>query len=169
MLIADPAALLRDEPFSALDESTRDFMNMELQRICAEQQSTAFLVTHSLAEAVIPSHRILVMKPRPGRIVEDIVIDLPRPHGRVSPIILPSPKGTWDDLVFVGAKLVACAPLFPDLAATQRTRPPPETATEGEPSGADRPAALQVPGTTQSAEPICCTGSVGVHCSLPTG
>lgn len=80
MLISNPAVLLLDEPFSALDELTRDFMNMELQRICAEQQSTAFLVTHSLAEAVILSDRILVMKPRPGRIVEEIVIDLPRPR-----------------------------------------------------------------------------------------
>jgi NitT/TauT family transport system ATP-binding protein len=80
MLIANPAVLLLDEPFSALDELTRDFMNMELQRICAEQQSTAFLVTHSLAEAVILSDRILVMKPRPGRIVEEIAIDLPRPR-----------------------------------------------------------------------------------------
>jgi len=80
MLISNPAVLLLDEPFSALDELTRDFMNMELQRICAEQRSTAFLVTHSLAEAVILSDRILVMKPRPGRIVEEIVIDLPRPR-----------------------------------------------------------------------------------------
>ena len=80
MLISNPAVLLLDEPFSALDELTRDFMNMELQRICAEQQSTAFLVTHSLAEAVILSDRILVMKPRPGRVVEEIVIDLPRPR-----------------------------------------------------------------------------------------
>lgn len=80
MLISNPAVLLLDEPFSALDELTRDFMNMELQRICAEQNATAFLVTHSLAEAVILSDRILVMKPRPGRVVEEIVIDLPRPR-----------------------------------------------------------------------------------------
>jgi NitT/TauT family transport system ATP-binding protein len=80
MLISNPAVLLLDEPFSALDELTRDFMNMELQRICMEQKSTAFLVTHSLAEAVILSDRILVMKPRPGRIVEEIKIDLPRPR-----------------------------------------------------------------------------------------
>jgi NitT/TauT family transport system ATP-binding protein len=80
MLVSDPAMLLLDEPFSALDELTRDFMNMELQRICTERHATAFLVTHSLAEAVILSDRILVMKARPGRIVEDIVIDLPRPR-----------------------------------------------------------------------------------------
>ncbi|WP_134680467.1 ABC transporter ATP-binding protein [Paracoccus ravus] len=80
MLITRPAVLLLDEPFSALDELTRDFMNMELQRICHETRATAFLVTHSLAEAVILSDRILVMKPRPGRIVEEVVIPLPRPR-----------------------------------------------------------------------------------------
>ena len=82
MLISDPAVLLLDEPFSALDELTRDFMNMELQRICAERQSTAFLVTHSLAEAVILSARIPEMNPRPGRTVEAHVIDLPRPRSQ---------------------------------------------------------------------------------------
>lgn len=80
MLISEPAVLLLDEPFSALDELTRDFMNMELQRICRETSATAFLVTHSLAEAVIMSDRVLVMRPRPGRIVEEVVIDLPRPR-----------------------------------------------------------------------------------------
>ncbi|MBY4891184.1 ABC transporter ATP-binding protein [Rhodobacteraceae bacterium N5(2021)] len=80
MLISDPAMLLLDEPFSALDELTRDFMNMELQRICLERGSTAFLVTHSLAEAVLLSDRILVMQARPGHVVEDITIDLPRPR-----------------------------------------------------------------------------------------
>ncbi|MDG1118413.1 MAG: ABC transporter ATP-binding protein [Flavimaricola sp.] len=80
MLVSDPAMLLLDEPFSALDELTRDFMNMELQRICTERNATAFLVTHSLAEAVILSDRILVMRARPGHIVEDVRIDLPRPR-----------------------------------------------------------------------------------------
>jgi len=80
MLISDPAVLLLDEPFSALDELTRDFMNMELQRICMERGATAFLVTHSLAEAVILSDRILVMQARPGQVVEEVTIDLPRPR-----------------------------------------------------------------------------------------
>ncbi len=80
MLITQPAVLLLDEPFSALDELSRDMMNMELQRICAEQQATAFLVTHSIAEAVILSDHIYVMKPRPGRLAEVINVDLPRPR-----------------------------------------------------------------------------------------
>lgn len=80
MLITQPAVLLLDEPFSALDELSRDMMNMELQRICSEQEATAFLVTHSIAEAVILSDHIYVMKPRPGRLAEIVTVDLPRPR-----------------------------------------------------------------------------------------
>lgn len=80
MLITQPAVLLLDEPFSALDELSRDLMNMELQRICNEQNATAFLVTHSIAEAVILSDDIYVMKPRPGRLAEIVTVDLPRPR-----------------------------------------------------------------------------------------
>ncbi len=79
-LIAGPSILLLDEPFGALDQITRDRLNMELARIHEVTGLTVVLVTHSIREAVLLSDRIVVMTPRPGRISCTIDNDLPRPR-----------------------------------------------------------------------------------------
>jgi NitT/TauT family transport system ATP-binding protein len=79
-LVHDPALLLMDEPFGALDALTRDQMNLELQSLWQAHRKTVLFITHSISEAVLLSDRVIVMSPRPARIGADIEIRLPRPR-----------------------------------------------------------------------------------------
>ena len=79
-LLHDPKLLLMDEPFGALDAFTRDQMRVDLERIWMKRSSTVMFVTHDISEAILLSDRVIVLSRRPGTIVEELTIDLPRPR-----------------------------------------------------------------------------------------
>lgn len=81
-LLLETEVMCMDEPFAALDEFTREQMHLELLRLWQQQGFTAVFVTHNIFESAFLSNRVLVMTPRPGRIVAEVEIDLPRPRTR---------------------------------------------------------------------------------------
>jgi NitT/TauT family transport system ATP-binding protein len=80
VLIQHPDVLLLDEPFGALDALNREHISVDLLRIWAQYRQTVLMVTHDIHEAVLLSDRVLVLSPRPGQVVRDVRVDLPRPR-----------------------------------------------------------------------------------------
>jgi NitT/TauT family transport system ATP-binding protein len=106
MLVADPEVLLLDEPFGALDELTREHMNVEFDRIFSSAPKAALFVTHNIVESVFLSDRVVVMTPRPGRIAGVVDVPFARPR---DPELVTEPE--FQDLVREVRRLLHGAPL----------------------------------------------------------
>src|ERR1700730_6303568 len=137
--------LLMDEPFGALDEITRDHLNQELLRIWSATGTTIIFVTHSIAEAVYLSNRVFVFAPRPGRVTEEVRIDLPSPRE-------PARKDTPE----FGRYTAALRRGLAAGAAARSRRPPPRAW----PPTAGRPP-VREPGPRAR----CCCGASCSRCS----
>nr|WP_145104256.1 ABC transporter ATP-binding protein [Cereibacter sediminicola] len=101
-LAAEPGILLMDEPFASLDAQSRELMQIELMRLMERRPATVLFVTHSVDEALIMADRILLMSPRPGRVVEEVEVPFPRPRWegdiRALPLYAELRRHLWDRL-----------------------------------------------------------------------
>jgi NitT/TauT family transport system ATP-binding protein len=77
---SEPEILLMDEPFASIDAQTRELMQVELMKLWSQYRATVLFVTHSVDEAIMLADRVVLMSPRPGRVIEEIDVDLPRPR-----------------------------------------------------------------------------------------
>jgi len=127
-LAVEPKVLLMDEPFAALDAMTREVLRNELLRMWSRRRMAIVFVTHDIDEAILLSQRIVLLRPRPGRIDEIIDVTLPEPRWQNDPRTLPAfadmRKHLWGrihDMVRDGAELEELAAAFPDLDRAEPT------------------------------------------------
>jgi NitT/TauT family transport system ATP-binding protein len=123
-LSVDPKVLLMDEPFAALDAMTRETLRRELLRLWSRRRTAVVFVTHDIEEAIFLSQRIVMLRPRPGRVDEIIDVDLPEPRwehdSRANPRFVELRRHLWDriqNMVREGAELEELAGVFPDATA----------------------------------------------------
>jgi NitT/TauT family transport system ATP-binding protein len=120
-LAVEPQVLLMDEPFAALDAMTREVLRLELLRMWSRRRMAIVFVTHDIDEAILLSQRIVLLRPRPGRVEEIISVDLPEPRWQGDPQTLPAfarlRRNLWErirDMGRQGAELEELAAIFPD-------------------------------------------------------
>ena len=126
-LAVEPEVLLMDEPFAALDAMTRETLRAGLLRMWAERRMAVVFVTHDIDEAILLSQRIVLLRPRPGRIDEIVAVDLPEPRWQTDPRGLPAfadlRRHLWDRIHAMardGAALEELAAVFPEATAPSR-------------------------------------------------